>query len=196
MVFTVNEVTRVLEMIQRGEEGATEQLLPLVYDELRRLAASRLASEPPGHTLQATALVHEVFVRLVDVQNAQQWNSRAHFFGAAAEAMRRILIEHARAKQRLKRGGDLVRSELKDIPVIENNIREDLLSLDDALNKLSKDEPLASQLVKLRYFVGLTSAEAADALNISPRSADRLWQFARAWLHREINGDRPLESEN
>ena len=184
----MTDVAKVLEQVQRGDAGAAEQLLPLVYEELRRLAAARLAMERPGHTLQATALVHEAFVRLVDVHNAQQWNSRAHFFAAAAEAMRRILIDHARFKQRLKRGGGTKRSDVEDIPIYADNIREDLISLDDALKKLVVEEPKAAQLIQLRYFVGLTSAEAAEALEISPRTADRLWHYARAWLHREING--------
>ena len=184
----MSDVTQILTAIDRGDSRAAEQLLPLVYGELRKLAAARLTHEPPGQTLQATALVHEAFVRLVDVQQAQKWNSRGHFFAAAAEAMRRILVESARRKRQLQHGGHLERSELEEIPVEAEQVHDDLLDLDVALSKLETTDPTAAQLVQLRYFVGLTIPDAARILRISPRSADRLWAFARAWLHREISG--------
>ena len=159
-----------------------------MYDELRRLATSKMSDERPDQTLQATALVHEAFVRLVDVQNAQQWNSRGHFFAAAAEAMRRILVENARRRQQLKRGAAFSRADAEDFPVVADNIQEDLIALDEALTRLAINEPRAAQLIQLRYFVGLSIPEAAESLGISARTADRLWAFARAWLHREISG--------
>jgi RNA polymerase sigma factor (TIGR02999 family) len=187
----MSEVTRVLSAIERGDPQAASRLLPLVYDELRRLAAQKLAHEPPGRTLQATSLVHEAYLRLVDVEQAQQWNSRGHFFAAAAEAMRRILIDNARRKQCPKHGGDLARQELEPDQLIGPAIREDLLALDEALTRLAAVNPPAAQLVQLRYFAGLPIPEAAQALGISPRSADRLWAYARAWLHQEITGAAP-----
>ena len=182
------DVTQLLTAIERGEALAAEQLLPLVYDELRKLATSKMAQENPGQTLQATALVHEAFVRLVDVQNAQQWNSRGHFFAAAAEAMRRIFVENARRRQQLKRGGEFFRTEADDIAIVADNIQDDLIALDEALTKLKVVDADAARLVQLRYFTGLTISEAAESLGISARTADRLWAFARAWLHREIFG--------
>ena len=167
---------------------SAEQLLPIVYAELRKLAVSKMAQESPGQTLQATALVHEAFLRLVDVQKAQQWNSRGHFFAAAAEAMRRILVENARRRQQLKRGGQFQRSATEDVPIVAENIQEDLLSLDEALIRLANSDPDAARLIQLRYFTGLTIPESAEVLGISPRTADRLWAYARAWLHREITG--------
>ena len=184
----MSDVTLLLTAIERGDSLAAEQLLPLVYDELRRLAASKMSDERPDQTLQATALVHEAFVRLVDVNNAQQWNSRGHFFAAAAEAMRRILVENARRRRQLKRGAGFHKVEDHEITVVADNIQEDLIALDDALTKLSDTDPQAARLIQLRYFVGLSIPDAAKALGISPRSADRLWAFARAWLHREISG--------
>ena len=184
----MSDVTLLLTAIERGDALAAEQLLPLVYDELRRLAASKMSDERPDQTLQATALVHEAFVRLVDVDNAQQWNSRGHFFAAAAEAMRRILVENARRRRQLKRGAGFHKVEDHEITVVADNIQEDLIALDDALTKLSDTDPQAARLIQLRYFVGLSIPDAAKALGISPRSADRLWAFARAWLHREISG--------
>ena len=184
----MSDVTLLLTAIERGDSLAAEQLLPLVYDELRRLAASKMSDERPDQTLQATALVHEAFVRLVDVNNAQQWNSRGHFFAAAAEAMRRILVENARRRRQLKRGAGFHKVEDHEITVVADNIQEDLIALDDALTKLSDTDPQAARLIQLRYFVGLSIPDAAKALGISPRTADRLWAFARAWLHREISG--------
>lgn len=184
----MSDVTQLLTAIERGEALAAEQLLPLVYDELRKLATSKMAQENPGQTLQATALVHEAFVRLVDVQKAQHWNSRGHFFAAAAEAMRRILVENARRSQQLKRGGEFFRTEADDIAIVADNIQDDLIALDEALTKLKVVDADAARLVQLRYFTGLTIPEAAESLGISPRTADRVWAFARAWLHREISG--------
>lgn len=184
----MTDVTQILSQIEQGESSAAKQLLPLVYDELRKLALQRMAHENPGLTLQATALVHEAYLRLVDVKQEQSWESRGHFFAAAAEAMRRILVENARRKNRVKRGGDLRRAELDDVPVVVPEIHEDLLALDEALDRLKAVDAQAVQLVHLRYFVGLTVAEAAELLGISPRTADREWAFARAWLHQEITG--------
>lgn len=178
----MNEVTRVLKVISQGDPRAAEQLLPLVYDELRRLAAQRLAQEKPGQTLQPTALVHEAYLRLVDVDQAQDWNSRGHFFAAAAEAMRRILIDGARRKRRPKHGGDRLRVALDEVRAIAQP-REDVLALDDALRKLAEQQPAKAELVKLRYFAGLSLEEAAACLGISPATAKRYWAFARAWLY-------------
>ena len=184
----MSDVTLLLTAIERGDSLAAEQLLPLVYDELRRLAASKMSNERPDQTLQATALVHEAFVRLVDMNNAQQWNSRGHFFAAAAEAMRRILVENARRRQQIKRGAGFQKSEDHEIAVVADNIQEDLIDLDDALTKLTAIDPQAARLIQLRYFVGLSIQDAAKTLGISSRTADRVWAFARAWLHREISG--------
>lgn len=185
----MNPVTQVLEAIERGEAHAAAELLPVVYDELRQLAAQRLAHEQPGHTLQATALVHEAYLRLVGPGTpAAHWNSRRHFFAAAAEAMRRILVESARRRQRIKRGGDMVRAEIDAAEVVAPEIREDLVALDDALTKLAATDRVASELVQLRYFAGFTIAEAAEALDLSIRTTERLWSYARAWLHREMQG--------
>jgi RNA polymerase sigma factor (TIGR02999 family) len=183
----MSEVTRLLSAIEQGEPHLAEQLLPLVYDELRRLAAQRLAQETPGQTLQATALVHEAYLRLVDDAQAQHWNSRGHFFAAAAEAMRRILVEQARRKHSLKRGGDLSRQEL-GVELVAAAPHEDLIALDEALNRLAATDRQAANLVQLRYFAGLTLPEAAEALGVSARTAGRLWTFARAWLRREVEG--------
>ncbi|MHC4400271.1 MAG: ECF-type sigma factor [Planctomycetota bacterium] len=182
------DVTQILSRIEQGDPAAAEQLLPVVYDELRKLAAAKLAHENPGQTLQATALVHEAYLRLVDPDRAQQWENRAHFFAAAAEAMRRILVENARRKKRVKRGGDLSRKELEDVPVVAPQIHEDLIALDSALDRLKAVDAQAVELIHLRYFVGLSIAEAAKLLGISSRTADRVWAFARAWLHQEITG--------
>jgi RNA polymerase sigma factor (TIGR02999 family) len=177
----MSDVTRILSAIEQGYPQAAEQLLPLVYYELRRLAAEKLAQEKPGQTLQATALVHEAYLRLVNVEEAQHWNSRGHFFAAAAEAMRRILVDEARRKRRPKHGGDRRRIEL-DEGLPGANPREDLLALDDALNRFSEQEPAKAELVKLRYFAGLSLEEAAACLGISPATAKRYWTVARAWL--------------
>jgi RNA polymerase sigma factor (TIGR02999 family) len=184
----MHEITQVLADIESGRENASGRLLPLVYDELRRLAARQLASEKPGQTLQATALVHEAYLRLVGGDADKQWQGRRHFFAAAAEAMRRILIENARRKQSLKRGGDLVRCSLSD-DKLPAGPPEDLLALDEALTKLAAADPDAARLVELRYFSGLSIPQAAEVLDVSPRTADRLWAYARAWLLRELQGE-------
>jgi RNA polymerase sigma factor (TIGR02999 family) len=180
------DVTQILSRMELGDPSAADQLLPLVYDELRKLAAAKLAHEHAGQTLQATALVHEAYLRLVNVEQAQEWDSRGHFFAAAAESMRRILVESARRKNRLKRGGDLVRNQLADVLVPSPEIHEDLVALDAALERLRTIDSRALELVNLRYFAGLSLAASAEMLGISPRTADRVWAFARAWLHREI----------
>ncbi len=184
----MSDVTRILSQIESGDSNAAERLLPLVYDELRKLAAQRLAQEKPGQTLQATALVHEAYIRLVDVKEAQHWNSRGHFFGAAAEAMRRILVESAR-RQRSERHGGL--HQLHDLleadPVAQP--AGDILELDEALEKFAQVEPKIAELVKLRFFAGITVDEAAEILSISPRTAKRGWAYARAWLRRQIGRD-------
>ena len=182
----MNDVTQILGQIETGDPTAAEQLLPLLYDELRKLAAQKLAHEKPGQTLQATALVHEAYVRLVDVEKAQHWNSRGHFFGAAAEAMRRILVENARRRARDKHGGDRGREELASSQIVAPEVSEDLLALDEALERLAEHDPQSAELVKLRYFAGLTIPQAAEILGVSPRKADFIWSFARAWLRREI----------
>src|SRR5262245_26446066 len=175
----MSEVTRILSAIEDGDPSAAEQLLPLVYDELRQLAAQRLAQEKPGQTLQATALVHEAYLRLVDVDRAQHWNSRGHFFAAAAEAMRRILINRARDRGRLKRGGGRRRVDLNELADAAAAPADDLLDLDEALDRLAASYPQAAELVKLRFFAGLTLVEAAEALGLPPRTVDRQWAFAR-----------------
>jgi RNA polymerase sigma factor (TIGR02999 family) len=186
----VSEFTEILQAAESGDPHAADQLLPLVYDELRKLAAVHLANEQPGQTLQPTALVHEAYVRLVGGEKQAAWNSRGHFFAAAAVAIRRILIENARRKSSLKRGGGFVRHELRDeLPPTFPAPHEDLLALDEALEKLSALRPQAAQLVELLYFAGLTLPEAAQVLEVSPRTAGRLWTYARAWLRREIEGD-------
>jgi RNA polymerase sigma factor (TIGR02999 family) len=184
----MDSVTQILAAIDQGDPRAAEQLLPLVYDELRALAARRLARETPGQTLQATALVHEAYLRLVDQDQAQQWNSRGHFFAAAAEAMRRILVERARHKQTLKAGGGHPRQDLPDIEAPAAGPDLDLLALHEALAKLENQEPRKAQLVKLRFFAGLTVPEAAQALGISPSTADNDWAYARCWLRLEMGG--------
>lgn len=196
----MSDITRILSQIKSGDAAAAEQLLPMVYHELRKLAAANLNREKPGQTLQATALVHEAYMRLVlnresvtsdsasAIANSEpaKWNTRGHFFGAAAEAMRRILVENARRKARVKHGGEFERLEIElgELPAAENS--HNLLALDDALDRLAASDNQAAQLVKLRYFAGLTIPQAAESLGISPRSADSVWSFARAWLRREI----------
>jgi len=182
-------VTRILSAIHDGDARAADRLLPLVYQELRKLAAHRLESERAGQTLQATALVHEAYLRLVDVQDAQQWNGRGHFFAAAAEAMRRILVESARRRNQIKRGGGIEREALDAARLVAPEVPDDLLELDAALDKLAREDPQSVELVKLRYFAGLTIPQAAEMLSISPRKADFLWSFARAWLRRELDGE-------
>lgn len=183
----MSDVTRILSAIEQGDPHAAEELLPLVYGELRKLAARKLAQEKPGQTLQATALVHEAYLRLVSGVRTQQWNSLGHFFAAAAEAMRRILIMNARRRNAKKRGGGYQRIELDPtlLPAVERNER--LLQLDEALKKLEQEQPQRAQLVKLRFFAGLTSAEAAAALGISDTTAQRYWTYAQAWLQREMS---------
>ena len=183
----MNEVTRILQAIERGDVQATDELLPIVYEELRLLAAQRLAKEAPGQTLQATALVHEAYLRLLGDQG-QTWQGRGHFFAAAAEAMRRILIENARRKRRLKRGGDRERVDLEDAEPAVSGPCDDLLALDEALEKLARLDKVKADLVKLRFFAGLTGAQAAQVLGISHNTADRYWAYARSWLHLEIEG--------
>jgi RNA polymerase sigma factor (TIGR02999 family) len=189
----MSDVTRILSAIEQGDPHASEQLLPLVYDELRKLAAQKLAQEKPGQTLQATALVHEAYLRLVDTEQAQQWNSRGHFFAAAAEAMRRILVDQARHKGSRKAGGGREHCDLDALEIALPEIPEDLLALDEALNKLAATDKKAADLVHLRFFAGLPLPEVAQLLGISPRTADRLWAYARAWLHQEIQGTAPAQ---
>ncbi len=187
----MSDVTQILSRIEAGDPNASEKLLPLVYDELKQLAAHRLAQERPGHTLQPTALVHEAYLRLIGADERPQWNSRGHFFAAAAEAMRRILIEHARRKSRLKHGGGFMRVDV-DVAELPTHMQaEELIDLDEALEKLRRNDPLKAQLVTLRYFGGLTIDQASEALNISRVTAFRYWTFARAWLHHEMTGERP-----
>ncbi len=178
----MGDVTRILNAIEDGDAHAASELLPAVYDELRRLAEQRMAQESPGQTLQATALVHEAYLRIVGPAGDSDWNSRAHFFGAAAEAMRRILIERARSKQRLKRGGDRRREELVPENLTLEEVPEEVLALDEALVRFARSEPLKARLVELRYFGGLGQAEAARLLEIPKATADRYWAFARSWL--------------
>jgi RNA polymerase sigma factor (TIGR02999 family) len=180
------DVTQILSQIEQGDSSAAEQLLPLVYDELRKLAAAKLASEKPGQTLQATALVHEAYMRLVDVEQAQPWDSRGHFFSAAAESMRRILVDAARRKRSLKQGGGYAQWDLDDGEIVAPEVGDDILALNDGLGRLAATDSQAAELVKLRYFAGLTSEQAAKILGISPRTADRIWVYARSFLLREI----------
>jgi RNA polymerase sigma factor (TIGR02999 family) len=185
----VSDVTRILEAAQKGDPQAADQLLPLVYDELRRLAAAKMANEIPGQTLQPTALVHEAWLRLVG-NNNQQWDGRAHFFAAAAEAMRRILIDRARRKQALRHGGGQQRVDLPEVDLAAPVGEEQLLALSEALDKLGTEHKAEAELVKLRYFVGMTNDEAAGVLGISRRTAKYYWTHARAWLYREIERER------
>jgi RNA polymerase sigma factor (TIGR02999 family) len=183
----MNDVTRVLQQIEQGDPLADRSLLPLVYQELRRLAAQKLSREPPGHTLQPTALVHEAYLRLIGPDEKPQWKSRAHFFAAAAETMRRVLVDQARQKKSLKRGGGRERVELEDFPAPLAQPQEDLLALDEALEQLAREAPQKAELVKLRCFAGLTLEQAADLLGIARSTASGQWAFARAWLYRAIN---------
>jgi RNA polymerase sigma factor (TIGR02999 family) len=184
----MSDVTPILSAIEQGDPRAAEQLLPVVYDELRRLAAQRLAQEKPGQTLEATALVHEAYLRLVDGTQVQGWNSRGHFFAAAAEAMRRILVDAARRKRRPKHGGDRRRLPLEPLDLPADDRADDLIALDEALDALARREPAKAELVKLRYFAGLSLEEAASCLSISPVTAKRYWAVARAWLFAALSG--------
>ena len=185
----MNEVTRILNAAQQGDAHATEQLLPLVYEELRKIAAHKMAGESTGHTLQATALVHEAWLRLAG-SNQESWQNRAHFFGAAAEAMRRILVDHARRKQSLKRGAGAERVELDEAVFELAAPAEELLAVHEALDQLAAEDATAAELVKLRYFVGMTMEEAATALGLAKRTAENLWTYARVWLRREMKGGK------
>jgi RNA polymerase sigma factor (TIGR02999 family) len=190
-VSPMSEVTRILSAVEEGDPHAAEQLLPLVYDELRKLAAARLAQEKPGQTLQATALVHEAYLRLVDVPDAQRWNGRGHFFAAAAEAMRRILVENARRKGRGKHGGGRQRMDLAGLELAVELPVDNLLAFDEALEALAGRDPAMAQLVKLHCFAGLSVEQAAEVLHVSARTAYRDWAFARAWLYRAVRGTEP-----
>jgi len=185
----MSDVTRILTAIEQGDARAADELLPLVYEELRRLAAQKMAQEAPGQTLQATALVHEAYIRLVDVEKAQHWDSRGHFFAAAAEAMRRILVENARRKRSLKAGGAMRRVDLDGAEVALDHDCDDLLALDDALRELSAEDPVAAELAKLRLFGGLTVDEAVESLGMSRRTGFRHWTYARAFLQLQIQTD-------
>lgn len=191
----LQNVTQILERIRSGDPVAADELLPLVYDQLRTLAMAKLAHEKPGQTLVATALVHEAYVRLVDVENAQQWDSRGHFFAAAAEAMRRILVENARRKQTVKHGGGRNRVNLDSVAAVEAKPTEDLIAIDEALNKLAAKNAAKAEVVKLRYFAGLTMPEIAKALKISLATAERHWTYARTWLYAEMK-DQDSRREN
>ena len=197
----MSEVTCILSQIESGDPQAADQLLPLVYNELRELAATRLAQEKPGQTLQATALVHEAYLRLVEApdgvpgKGSKHWNSRGHFFAAAAEAMRRILVEQARRKRRIHHGGGRNRIQLDDACLLEMPPTDDLLAIDEALTRLAARDPVRAELVKLRFFAGLTMPETAQAMGISLATAERYWTFARTWLYSELNPDREPRDE-
>lgn len=190
----MNDVTRILSAIEQGDSGAAEKLLPLVYDELRKLAAARLAQEKPGQTLQATALVHEAYLRLVGTENKQKWDGRGHFFAAAAEAMRRILVDQARRKSSLKGGGGRHRVDLDQVECNVGGSNDDLLALNDALQKLEQIDQVKADLVKLRFFAGLTIPQAAEVLGVSPSTADNYWAYARCWLRVEMTGEPGSEA--
>jgi RNA polymerase sigma factor (TIGR02999 family) len=183
--MTMSDVTRILTAIEKGDAKAADELLPLVYEELRRLAAAKMSQEPPGQTLQATALVHEAYIRMVGSQE-KNWSGRTHFFAAAAEAMRRILIDNARRKQRLKRGGAQQRVDLDDAELAFEGPSDDLIALDEALARLAEMDETKADLVKLRYFAGLTLEQAAGVLNLPERTAKRYWAHARAWLYKQV----------
>lgn len=184
----MSDVTQILSQIEQGDPSAAEQLLPLVYKELRKLAAAKLAHEKSGHTLQATALVHEAYLRLVNVETAQRWDSRGHFFSAAAEAMRRILVDNARRKRRPKHGGEWNRIDVQSMAEICVSTDDDLLALDEALAKLAAEDVDSAEIVKLKYFAGLTIPQIAELLGTTSRTVDRRWAYARSWLHQELGG--------
>src|SRR5262245_5600523 len=188
MLGLMSDVTRILSAIGQGDPHAAGELLPLVYEELRKLAAHKMAQEAAGQTLQPTALVHEAYLRLLGEEQEAQWDNRGHFFAAAAEAMRRILVENARRKRSQKHGGGLVRHDVEEVPLATPELGADLLALDEALNRLAEKDPVKAQLIKLRHFAGLTVEEAAQALGISVTTANRYWAYARAWLHQAITG--------
>jgi RNA polymerase sigma factor (TIGR02999 family) len=191
----MNEVTRILSAIEQGDRKAADELLPLVYGELRRLAKQRLAREVPGQTLEPTALVHEAYLRLVDKEAVEGWDSRGHFFAAAAEAMRRILVDNARRKQAEKHGGQVARQELDDVDIAAPAPSEDLLALDEALAKLESEHPIKAQVVKLRYFAGLTEEDAARIIGASRATVQRHWRFAKAWLLDQLRGATDLPQD-
>ena len=190
----MSDVTHILSQIESGDPSAAELLLPLVYDELRKLAAARMAQEAPGQTLQATALVHDAYIRLVDVERAQHWDSRGHFFSAAAEAMRRILVEHARRREGPKAGGNHQRIELSDVDPEIRSPQFDMIELSEALDQLEKLDPRAAQIVKLRFFAGLTRQQAAETLGVSIATADNDWAYAKGWLQVELRGSDCTEA--
>ena len=183
----MNDVTLILQAIQKGDPAASDQLLPMVYNELRRLARSKLADEPSGQTLQPTALVHEAYVRLVGAKTPQAWNSKGHFFAAAANAMRRILIENARRKNSLRRGGDFHRVDVENFEIADPNDPAFLVALDASLDQLAKENPVVAQVVSLRFFAGLSIEETSEALDISVRTVNRHWSFAKAWLYSNLS---------
>lgn len=189
------DVTQILSKIEDGDLAAAEQLLPLVYDELKKLAAARMAHERPGQTLQATALVHEAYLRLVDVDQARHWNSRGHFFAAAAEAMRRILVNRARDKGRVKRGGGRSQVNLDTVQVASDTRSDELLAIDEALGLLAAHDSVCAELVKLRFFAGLSQKEAAEALGLARRTADRHWAYARAWLYDKLKEQEGVDGD-
>jgi RNA polymerase sigma factor (TIGR02999 family) len=191
----MTDVTQILSQIEQGDPSAAEQLLPLVYDELRKLAAAKIAQEKPGQTLQATSLVHEAYLRLVDVDKAQHWDSRQHFFSAAAESMRRILVEQARRKGRLKRGGDLDRVPLDDVEIKVETSKLDLIALDEALRELAAESPEKAEVVQLRFFAGLSHEEVAEIFGVSAITIKRHWRYARVWLLRQMEGSQDLPEE-
>ena len=187
----MSAVTQILNAIEQGDAHAADELLPLVYDQLRRLASQKMAQEKPGQTLDATALVHEAYLRLVDQEEPQHWQNRRHFYAAAAEAMRRILIENARRKQSSKHGGGLMRQEFQESQFASPEPDDDILALDEALQKLTEKDPIKAELVRLRFFAGLTAEDAAQTLGISSTTAERYWTYARAWLHNQIKTHQP-----
>ena len=191
----MNEVTKILNAIEHGDPTAADELLPLVYAELKKLASSKMAREKSGQTLQATALVHEAYLRLVDVENSQKWDSRRHFFAAAAESMRRILVENARRKGRLKRGGDRFQVPLADVENEPETSQLDLIALDEALRKLAEDSPEKAEIVQLRFFAGLNHDEVAEMLGVSTVTIKRRWRYARAWLLQQISGSEDSSAE-
>lgn len=186
----MNDVTQILKRIGDCDPNAADELLPLVYDELRKLAAARVANERPSETLQATALVHDAYLRLVDVENVQDWDSRGHFFAAAAEAMRRLLINRARDRKRLKRGGDRARLDLANVSLAVDTPDEVLIEIDEALERLAKQDRDAAKLVHLKFFAGMSLKDAASSMGLTRRQGDRLWAFARAWLYDDLQTDR------